>query len=139
MPSATVDVAGPAEGWGAPCCVQLADTVACATATGVVSTRGLVLGSYAIHMTMGYTGVGGAIVDPNTWTVTHMPTGSAMGPWCAELGFWDAYRVALALDDSGLCSTDDLSACDLLWMVEAVIAAALQDHYVFPLAITEIA
>lgn len=69
------------------------------------------------------------------FTVGHGLTGLKLA-W--GLTYWEARRVALAMDDADL----DIPLCpgevadqdpDLYQVVEAVIASALMDHYVFPI------
>lgn len=67
------------------------------------------------------------------FTVGHDPTGHKL---IFGLTYWEARRVALAMDDADLvipATLEDLDDPDLYLVVEAIIASALMDHYVFPI------
>lgn len=63
------------------------------------------------------------------WTVGHADTGYAVAD---ALTFWDAMRVARALDDAlpGFAVSD--VQFETKFLIDAVIGSALSDHYVFP-------
>lgn len=67
------------------------------------------------------------------FTIGHDPTGLKLA-W--GLTYWEARRIALAMDDAdpvvpALNEYGDDP--DLRYVVEAIIASALMDHYVFPI------
>ena len=73
-------------------------------------------------------------LDSN-FDVGHYPTGLKL---ISGLTYWEARRVAMAMDDSDPIlpvSADDVDAdLDWMWVIQAVVASALMDHYVFPLS-----
>lgn len=128
-----------AEGWGAPCSPTPDEPVPIRLGTKhFITVMGYRFGAWSVHRARPIDGVMTA-VDPDAWAVSHVPTGMALGSWVAELTFWDAVRVATALHDSGLYpdavidtgNVDD--NVDGTCLIMAVIGAALQDHYVFPI------
>lgn len=120
------------EGWGAPCDPELRDTVGIRCRSKIIArVRALIFGAWAVHRAVPVDMYMEAPVDPAAWGVTHVPSGYTIANWVADLAFWDAVRVARALEDSGILPDDRLE-CDV-WLLTAVIGAALQDHYVWPL------
>lgn len=72
--------------------------------------------------------------EPNSnFDVGHNLTGSQL---LGGLTFWEARRVAMALDDADQFISVYLSEMDddIYWVIDAVVASALMDHYVFPLS-----
>lgn len=47
------------------------------------------------------------------------------------LSFWEAHRVVLALEDSGM--EEESEDHDLIWIWESIFSSALMDHYVYPI------
>lgn len=71
----------------------------------------------------------------SNFVVGHNPTGLKL-VW--GVTFWEARRVALALVDADPQFSLELGDVDLdpdiILVAEAIVASALMDHYVFPLA-----
>jgi len=125
-----------AEGWGAACAPAPMDPVRIRQegTKRLATVMGYRFGAWAVHRAVPVDGVM-TTVATDAWAVSHVPTGMAIGWWLAEPTFWDAVRVALALHDSHLfpdAHAVDASTLDESCCLQAVIGAALQDHYVFP-------
>jgi len=124
-------------GWGGQCDPQPNAQFMMATETGKRTWSAFLFGAWAVHRSPQL--VGFARIDPDSWQVSYVPTGQALGI-AAEFGFWDAIRIARALEDTELLSSGDLSEIDedVCCIFEAAVGAALHDHYVWPIyAITE--
>lgn len=124
------------DGWGSPCAPDPTDIVRCHMPTGgFFPVPAFVFGAWAVHRSI-------SIKDlilrpsPSAWNVSHVPTGTALAQFVAEPSFWEAIRIARALDDSGLYQTarSVKVADDDYYVLLAVVGAALHDHYVWPLA-----
>lgn len=126
------DDAEPA-GWGAPCDAR-PDTkvkISIAGCSSKTEVDAYVFGSWAVHRAVGVAGIERR-PDPDSWAVSHRPTGHSIG-LALELGFWDAIRIALALDDAGILVTSRLLDQETSRIFEATIGAALNDQYVWPI------
>jgi hypothetical protein len=91
---------------------------------------GFVCGAWYVHVNTSFDGV---FSNPDSnFDVGYMDTGQKL---IGGLTFWEARRVALAMDDSDLTFSLDGSDLDpdTVYVVEAIIASALMDHYVFPI------
>lgn len=120
------------DGWGAPSEVIPNSVVRIRMVPGSRLVRAYTFGSWAVHRATNLFGVR-PHPHPESWAVSHVPSGCSVGI-AAELTFWDAIRIARALDDTGLFPSADLSEPDGCWIFEAAIGAALHDHYVWPLS-----
>lgn len=72
----------------------------------------------------------------SNFDVGHNPTGMKL--W-AGMTFWEAKRIAMAMSDGNIDASIDASDMisedpDVFYIIEAIIASALMDHYVFPLS-----
>lgn len=127
------------DGWGMACTPTLRDEVRLRHrgvdgSISFFSVRGIVFGAWAVHPSYRVDGVVQG-PDPDAWSVTHMPTGHSMAGLVAEPLFWDAVRIARALDDSGIFSDEDIEdgvELELFDILCSVVGAALHDHYVWP-------
>lgn len=73
-----------------------------------------------------------AILDnpDSNFDVGHNPTGMKL---IGGMAWWDARRIAMAMDDADLVIELPPTDADMKEIVDGVIGAALMDHYVFPL------
>lgn len=65
--------------------------------------------------------------------VGHNPTGQRL---LCDLTYWEAVRVALAMQDANPKITpvgEPADDPDIMFVLDSIIASALMDHYVFPL------
>ena len=124
-------------GWGAPCDANLVDHVTLRRAghrQGAVVTA-FIFGVWAVHRSQI---VNDQWCDPQSWGVSHAPTGLSIGI-ALELSFWEAVRIARALEDTGVFDNavvkDTFIVCDeeAPMIFEAAIGAALHDQYVWPM------
>jgi hypothetical protein len=118
-------------GWGAPCVPEPDVMATIATTTGrLVPMAAYQFGAWLVHRSVE---VNGARCQPDSWAVSHDPSGRSIG-LALELTFWEAIRIAMALDDTGIM-VGDLSEVDSdeIEIFKAAIGAALNDHYVWPL------
>lgn len=120
------------DGWGAPCEANPTTPVTIAHAHGTRDVMGFVFGAWAVHRAVPVDGC--TSPDPDTWAVSHIPTGTSIG-LVLEISFWDAIRVARALEDTGVFPDDSLDCEDGSMIFQSAIGAAMSDHYVWPLVI----
>ena len=126
----TDEDAGPC-GWGAPCEAEPDSTIQIRGKHGLGgAARAYLFGAWAVHRSVM---VDDKVCDPDSWAVSHVPTGLSIG-LALELGFWDAVRIARALDDTGVFTGKDFDEYDDAFIFESAIGAALHDHYVWPMA-----
>lgn len=117
-------------GWGAECDPQPTDMVRLAK-TGTVPA--FVFGVWAVHRSVPVISVV-ITPDPKAWSVSHIPSGLSLAGYVAEPYFWDAIRVARALDDAGvLLAVEEFSCIESMQIAQSAVGAALNDHYVWPL------
>lgn len=126
----TIDDTEPS-GWGAPCEARPDTPIRIRIGQSRVAINAYVFGAWAVHQATGVAGFEPR-PDPKSWGVSHVPTGCSIG-LALELGFWDAVRIARALDDTGIAPRVDLAGQDMREIFEAAIGAALHDHYVWPM------
>lgn len=122
------------DGWGAPCEVSPDTVVRLGNGKLLFDSTAYVFGDWAVHRSTGLDGIH-PHPDPNSWAVSHVPSGRENG-LAVELEFWDAVRIARALEDacpSLVVSANGIIDVDEFFLFEAAIGAALQDHYVWPL------
>ena len=108
--------------------VDLPDDVSVLAACAIYTRKGARVGAWYVWPP----DIGHRDRSPDErWTVGHAASGYA-APWDEDLTFWDALRVARALDDA--YPDLDLEDPPTTDQVEAVVGAAMADHYVFPIA-----
>ena len=120
-------------GWGAPCEARPDTLIKIRTGQSWRAINAYVFGAWAVHRSAGVAGILPR-PDPDSWAVTHVPSGCCIG-LAIELEFWDAIRIARALEDTRILEEhDDVSVpYDDGLIFQAAIGAALHDHYVWPL------
>ena len=94
--------------------------------------HGQLFGDWYVRVTDGPDA--GILSSPEAvFMVGHEPTGYRL---IYDLTYWEARRIAMAMQDADLAIPDVGQVPDdpdMVYIVQAIVTSALMDHYVFPL------